>query len=160
MFAHACLPVFFFWWFWVLSLDVWDWKNKNLAREVLQKSTFAEIGFLMIPGPIFHDFGWPWDQFYWILLPWRLAWNLMTFQGDPGVTPDPATIWVGGKLVAGGTLVTTIPDPWNMTLEILRPKLGVLRLKRGYIGYMVHWKRDYTWSFAAWWPPQGGPADF
>ena len=25
--------------------------------KVLQKSTFAEIGFLMIPGSIFHDFG-------------------------------------------------------------------------------------------------------
>ena len=24
---------------------------------------------------------------------------------------------------------------------------------------MVHWKRDYQGSFAAWWPPQGGPAD-
>ena len=33
----------------------------------------------------------------------------MTFQGDSGVTPDPATIWVGGKLVAGGSLVTNNP---------------------------------------------------
>ena len=38
------------------NLGVWDWKNKHLAWKVLQKSTFAEIGFLMIPGPIFHDF--------------------------------------------------------------------------------------------------------
>ena len=40
-----------------LNLGVWDWETKHLAREVLQKSTFAEIGFLMIPGSIFHDFG-------------------------------------------------------------------------------------------------------
>ena len=45
--------------FWGLNLGVWDWKIKHLAREVLQKSTFVEIGFLMIPGSIFHDFGWP-----------------------------------------------------------------------------------------------------
>ena len=24
---------------------------------------------------------------------------------------------------------------------------------------MVHWKRDYKMSLAAWWPPQGAPAD-
>jgi hypothetical protein len=46
-----------------MNLGVWDWKTKHLAREVLQKSTFAQIGFLMIPGSIFHDFWWPWDQF-------------------------------------------------------------------------------------------------
>ena len=37
---------------------VWDWKTKNLAREVLQKATFTDIGFLMAPGSVFHDFGW------------------------------------------------------------------------------------------------------
>ena len=40
-----------------VNLDVWDWKTKHLALEVLRKATFAEIGFLMIPGPIFHDVG-------------------------------------------------------------------------------------------------------
>ena len=44
-----------------LNLGVWDWKNKHLAWKVLQKSTFAEIGFLVIPGSFFHDFRWPWD---------------------------------------------------------------------------------------------------
>ena len=53
------------------DLDVWDWKTKHLALEVLQKSSFAEVGFLMIPGPffmilnslgsIFHDFCCPAD---------------------------------------------------------------------------------------------------
>ena len=38
-----------------LNLGVWDWKNKHLAWKVLQKS--AIVGFLMIPGSIFHDFG-------------------------------------------------------------------------------------------------------
>ena len=32
-------------------------ENKHLAWKVLQKSTFAEIGFLVIPGSIFHNFG-------------------------------------------------------------------------------------------------------
>ena len=52
-------PGCFFCWFLVLNFGVWDWKIKHLGREVLQKSTFVEIGFLMIPGSIFHDFGWP-----------------------------------------------------------------------------------------------------
>ena len=73
----------FFWWFLGLNLGVRDCKNKHLAWKVLQKSTFAEIGFLVIPGTFFHDFGWPWDQFSWPLLPWRLAWKLMDFQGCP-----------------------------------------------------------------------------
>jgi len=29
----------------------------------LQKSTSAEVGILMLPSFIFHDFGWPWNQF-------------------------------------------------------------------------------------------------
>ena len=32
---------------------------KQLARKVLQKSAFAEIGFLMFPGINFHDFCCP-----------------------------------------------------------------------------------------------------
>ena len=39
-----------------LNLGVWDRKIKHLAMKVLQKATFAEIGFLMFPGSIFHDF--------------------------------------------------------------------------------------------------------
>ena len=52
---------------------------------------------------------------------------------------------VGGKLVHPQALSKTIPGgSLNTTPEILRPKLGNLRLRRGYIGYMKHWKRDYT----------------
>ena len=88
-----------------LNLVVWDCKNKHLAREVLQKSTFAEIGFGMIPGSNFHDFGWPWDQFAWLLLPWRLARKLMNFHGDFGVTPDPEPPVGGWRLFGlGGTV--------------------------------------------------------
>ena len=82
-FFSYLFPGCFFCWFLGLNLGVWDWKNKNLAWKVLQKSTFAEIGFLVIPGSFFHDFGWPWDQFSWLLLPWRLAWKLIDFQGCP-----------------------------------------------------------------------------
>ena len=102
-------PGCFFSWFLGLNLGVWDWKTKHLAREVLQKSLFAASGFLMIPGFIFHVFRWPWDQFSWPLWDWRLASNLMTLQGDSGVTPDPGTFLVGGKLVHPRALVTTIP---------------------------------------------------
>ena len=38
-------------------------ENQAFGKGGIAKSTFAEIGFLMIPGSIFHDFGWPWDQF-------------------------------------------------------------------------------------------------
>ena len=33
--------------------------GKHFAKDVLHKSTFAEVGILMSPGSIFHDFGWP-----------------------------------------------------------------------------------------------------
>ena len=46
-----------------LNLDVQDWKAKHFASEVLHKSAFAEVGILMIPECIFHDFGWHWDSF-------------------------------------------------------------------------------------------------
>ena len=88
MFSYL-FPGCFFCWFLGLNFGVWDWKNMHLAWKVLQKSTFAEIGFLVIPGSFFHDFGWPWDQFSWLLLPWRLARKLMNFHGDSGVIPDP-----------------------------------------------------------------------
>ena len=56
-FFSYLFPGCFFCWFLDLNLGVWDWKNSYLAWKVLQKSTFVEIGFLMIPGSIFHDFG-------------------------------------------------------------------------------------------------------
>ena len=56
-FFSYLFPGCFFCWFLGLNLGVWDWKNKHLAWKVLQKSIFAEIGFLVIPGSIFHDFG-------------------------------------------------------------------------------------------------------
>ena len=31
-------------------------KTKHFAKDVLQKLIFAEVGILMIPGSIFHDF--------------------------------------------------------------------------------------------------------
>ena len=46
---------------------------KHFAKEVVQKSTFAEVGILMIPGFFFHDFGWHWEEFSCLLLPWRQA---------------------------------------------------------------------------------------
>ena len=88
MFSYL-FPVCFFSCFLGLNLGVWDWKNMHLAWDVLQKSTSVEIGFLMIPGSIFHDFRWSWDQFSWVFLPWRLARKLMNFHADSGVIPDP-----------------------------------------------------------------------
>ena len=60
-----------------LNLDVWDSKPKELVLEVLQKTTFAQIGIIMISLPIFHDFGWLWNAldaslkfYYFSGLPW------------------------------------------------------------------------------------------
>ena len=61
----------------------------------------------------------------------------MTSQGDFRVTPDPATLLVDGKLVVSEALVTTSPGSLKPTLEILRARLGVLRLRRRYLGYMT-----------------------
>ena len=47
-----------------MNLDVQDWKIQPFAEEVLQKSAFEEVGIFMIPVSIFHDLGWPWDQFH------------------------------------------------------------------------------------------------
>ena len=80
-FFSYLFPGCFFCWFLGLNLGVRACKNKHLAWKVLQKSTFAEIGFLVIPGSFFHDFRWPWDQFSWLLLLWRRAWKLVDFQG-------------------------------------------------------------------------------
>ena len=55
-FFSYLFPGYFFCWFLGLNFGVWDWKNKHLAWKVLLKSTFAEIGFGMIPGSLFHDF--------------------------------------------------------------------------------------------------------
>ena len=57
--------------------------------EVLQKTTFAEIGFLVFPGPFFHDFVWLWEPLSLLLLPWRLAWKFMIFYGASGIISDP-----------------------------------------------------------------------
>ena len=86
----------------------------HLAKEVSQKSTSVETGFLMIPGSIFHDFGWPWDQVSWLLLPWRLVRKLMNFHGDSGVTPDPESPVGLGRLVG---FWVTVNSPWDMRNE-------------------------------------------
>ena len=64
MYCSRLFSGFFFQCVLGLNLDVWDWKNKNWAMGVLQKSISVKIGFLRIPGFIFSDFGWPWEQFF------------------------------------------------------------------------------------------------
>ena len=54
--------------------------------------------------------------------------NFDDFQGDSGV-PPLATILVGCKLVGSWALATPIPGSLNPIQEILRPRLGVLRLR-------------------------------
>ena len=34
-------------------------QKQAFGIECIAKINFPEIGFLMIPGSIFHDFGWP-----------------------------------------------------------------------------------------------------
>ena len=52
----------------------------------------------------------------------------MTFQGDSGVTADLGTFLVGAEYFGSQALVTPIPGSLKPTLEILGPRLGVLRL--------------------------------
>ena len=63
----------------------------DLAWEVLQKSTFVEIGFLMIPGSIFHDFGWPLGLNFMAFVALETGLKFYDFQGGSGVIPDPET---------------------------------------------------------------------
>ena len=46
-------------------LDVQNWKTKHFVKEVLQKSTFAEVGILIVSGSIFHDLGSPLEPISW-----------------------------------------------------------------------------------------------
>ena len=41
-------------------------------------------------------------------------------------------------------LVTTIPGSLKPDSRDLETETGHLEMRREYIGYMVHWKRDYT----------------
>ena len=124
-------------------------ENQAFGKGGIEKINFRRNG-------ISHDSR---VHFSWFLLPWRVAWNLMTFQRDSGVTPDPATILAGGKCVGSRALVTTIPGSLKPILKILRPRLEVLILRGESMGYMTDWKRDCKRSFAAWWPIQGRRAD-
>ena len=49
------------------------------------------------------------------------------------------TLRLSGKLVCSRALITTILGSLKPILEVLRPRLGVLRLRRVYIGNMTHW---------------------
>ena len=52
-------------------------------RHFTKKTTFAEVGILIILGFIFHDF----------LLAWRLAWNLMDFRVVLGSPLISGPLW-------------------------------------------------------------------
>ena len=51
----------------------------------------------------------------------------MTFHGDSGVTPDLGTFRVGGKLVAGGSLVTN--NPGSLKLDSRDPETETANLE-------------------------------
>ena len=75
---------------------------------------------------------------------------------DAGLKFDDFSGWdlaprqVEAKLVGSRARVTSNPGSLKPILEILRPRLGVLRLRREYMGYMIHWKWDYRGRRAAW----------
>ena len=104
VFVHGCLHVSF-WGTWLSPCGffrsesaILPLKNKRLAREVLQNSTFGEIGFLMILGFILHDFGWPWDNFFMTFV--ALETGLETddfsrwFWGHPDLANPPGWGWM------------------------------------------------------------------
>ena len=77
---------------------------------------------------------WFQGQLLWFLVAFHdfccLVRNLLTFQSDFWVTPDPASRQVGGKCFVPGNNNSRIPE--TDILEILRPRLGILRLRREY----------------------------
>ena len=80
---------------WIYDSIVWDWNTTHVAWEILQKSFFVEVGFLMFPGSVSHEDECPWDQWSWLWLSWRLVWNRVTFQGDSWVMPMTSEISSG-----------------------------------------------------------------
>ena len=122
-------------------------ESRHLATEVLQKSTFAEIGFLMISGPFFmiwgglgtkfHDFCCPGD---WL----EIWWLLRVILGSPQIlrTSGLRVIVLGGSPVTNnpGSLKPDSKDPETETGNLETEKKG-----HGIQGTL---------------PLQGGPADF
>ena len=68
-------------------------EQQGFRMRVLQKTTFKEVGILMISESIFDDFRWRWEPF-WLWTLWRLALNLMLFHGYPEAPPDFAPLQV------------------------------------------------------------------
>ena len=71
------------------------------------------------------------------------------FWGHPRSRDHPGC----REMVGSRALSSIIPGS-------LKPDSRDLRLRREYIGYMTHWKRDYTWSLAARWPPTRGAGEW
>ena len=114
------------------------WQGKYCKNQLSQKLDFLwfQGPFFMILGSLgtnFHDYCCPgdWLENWWI------------FRVILGASQIQSIRLVGGKLVHPRALSNTVPGSLNTTLEMLRP-MGILRWRRGYIGYMGHWKRDYT----------------
>ena len=107
-------------------------ETKRLASDVLQKSSFAEVGFLMNPEPICYDCWWPWDQFSWFLLPWRMVWHSMILELR-SVCATPSGLQIGW-----------FPGPCNNNCRIPETdsrdpetEIGSLKIKKS-----VHGTRD------------------
>ena len=134
-------------------------ETKHLARDIFQKSTFAEAVYVMVPESIFPNFECPWHKFARLLLPgdWlEIWWHFKAILGSHQISGHSS----GRKIGGSWALVATVPGSLTSVSEILRPRVGVLRLRREYIGYMVHWKQDYKGFPAAWCPPQKGSVEF
>ena len=65
------------------------------------------------------------------------ALKICDFQNDFGVTQNLATVPVDGKLAASGATATAVPGSLKPILEILRRRLGILRLRREYV-HSIH----------------------
>ena len=79
---------------------IWDFLGIFAVSWCLQRS---EVRGWVHPGNRFVSC----RQFSWLLLHWRLAWNWISFQGDPGVAPDLAPRQVDGKCVGPRAPVNT-----------------------------------------------------
>ena len=53
MYAFMLVSRFFSMMIFGFGSGYWDWKTKDLERKVLRRSTFAEVGLLMVPVAFF-----------------------------------------------------------------------------------------------------------
>ena len=77
VFRHACLQVSLFKDF---GIRIWMSgapESSIWCGRYCKNQLFAYVGIMSILVLFLHGFRWLWDQFWWLLVAWRQAWNFM-----------------------------------------------------------------------------------